>query len=156
MSKAWDILPPRPKIRRTVYKQKRRQNKNLPFLFFLIILGAIVIIFFGSEKPEAQSNNPLSSTISASPVSSGPKIKILNGSGDNEQLSTVKKNLERANFQIQTTENAVNLYEETIIYYNEEYQAEAQKIAEILSNYQAKIQKFTKITNYDLLIVIGQ
>ena len=156
MAKAWDILAPRPKIKHTVHQQKRRQNKNLPFLFFLIILGAIVIFFFGLEKPSPQLNSSSSVINTASPSTSGPKIKILNGTGDNEILTTIKKTLEDADFEITATENALNIYEDSIVYYNEGFKDEAQKIADVLSEYEVQIQKFSKKTNYDLLVVIGQ
>ncbi len=154
MAKAWDILAPRPKVKRAV--QKRRQNKNLPFLFFLIILGAIVIFFFGLEKPAPKLNNSSQIINTASPSNFSPKIKILNGSGDNQTLSTVKSTLEKANFEITAVENALNVYEDSIVYYNEGYQDKAQEIADILSDYKMQVQKFSKKTNYDLLVVIGQ
>lgn len=156
MSKAWDILPPRPKIRKTPQTPKKRRKNNLPFLFFLIILGAIVFLFYGLERPGAKIN---SSPLTAAPATSspqGPKIKILNGTGEKEDLTKAQNALEKAGFPIDSTENALNLYDQTIIYYEEGYENEAQNIAEILGAYEAKIQKFTKITNYDLLIVIGQ
>ena len=156
MSKVWDILPPRPKIRRTPHTPKKRRKNNLPFLFFLIILGAIVFLFYGLERPGAKINSSPQAAPPAASSPQNPKIKILNGTGEKEDLTKAQNALKEAGFRIETTENALNLYDQTIIYYEEGYENEAQKIAEILGDYQAKIQKFTKITNYDLLIVIGQ
>lgn len=169
MSKVWDILPPKRKLTKTERKAAKKRSKGLTWFFALIFIIVVAFIYYGASKNLAGTNlQPTSNQAPTAIPTSTPisdtsqikdkkdlKIKLLNGSGQSEELDTTYKLLENNGFVPQKTENTLNLYEQTIIYYQPSQEKHALEIAEILKKYQAKVQKFSQETEYDLIVVIG-
>lgn len=170
MSRVWDILPPRKKPTKHERKEAKKRSKGLTLFLSLIFIIIVAFIYFGanqniSVKTPPVAGSPQNIVPTPTPteaISSGPlkdktnlTIKLLNGSGQAEELSTTYKLLEDAGFKAQQTENTLNLYDQTIIYYQPSQEKYALQIAEILKKYQAKVQKFSQEAPYDLIVVIG-
>lgn len=94
------------------------------------------------DAPEAKNKEDLS-------------IKLVNGSGQTEESNVVQQILENEDFRGLKIENALNLYENSIVYYQDSEIKYANEIADLLKTYNPKIQEFTQETNFDLIIVIG-
>lgn len=162
MARAWDILPPRKVRRKLKPKEKKARRVNMAWIFFLVVIAAFFIAFKGANQaptstPPAAKTPAERATLEASPTKTESKmtIKLLNGTGRVEETDKVRKVLQDAGFEITITENALNLYDQTIVYYQPSCEQSAQAIATSLSAYQAKTQKFSQETNYDIVIVIG-
>lgn len=172
MGKVWDIIPPPRRPRKYKRLAQKKSSKKAVFFF-----GLLVIIFLGAFLYEA-TKNPFSNvdSVSNSIVTSSPQetpaspevaisptaktkgnliLKLINGSGHSEEKTNVEALLIKNGFKIAKTENALNLYEQTIVYYQAPQEKYAKDIATILERYQAKIQKFSQETTYDIIIVIG-
>lgn len=165
MPKIWDILPPpprpAPKTKKTV---SRKRSLSLWYLVILVVFS-FVFVFGGSwAKLKYFDNSPSSPAPSASQSSSTAKtqgnlsIKILNSTGRFEEATKVKDILTKNGFNVVATETAVNTYDQTIVYYTpnspsvEKY---ALEIADLLKSYNAKTQKFSQSSSYDIAIIIG-
>ena len=169
MSRAWDILPPRKTKKFTKQEKKRQKRSSIYFVFFLILIAAFFIVFLGADKFSLPVTSPLPSPSESSKFeqpapSSGGKtqkelsIKLLNGTGRVEESQSVQKTLTDSGFSITTTENALNLYDTSVVYYSPKqpvFEKYAQQIATLLKSYNAKTQKFTQETKYDIVVVIG-
>lgn len=159
MGKAWDILPPTARPHKTHAKSEKKRSKNCS-LFFLICFIVVVGFFIfqisdytpsginGTEttKPAVIPNNNQSAETS---------IKILNGSGKAEEASNVSSILTNAGYKVSKTENALNIYDKSIVYYQEPEKDKAEKIASLLKNYNAITQKFTQETSFDIVVVLS-
>ena len=166
MSKIWDISPPRKKARLTPTIRRERRS-NISWLFFLSLIAAFFIVFFGVSKfPQSNPNQPqatatlnnstsLSSTSPEVKTQTNISLKLLNGTGRFEETDRVKKLLSDSGFKVSLTENALNIYDQTIVYYQGQYENYANNLAQVLKTYNPKIQKFTQSTQYDIVIVIG-
>ena len=167
MAKIWDILPPQKTTRKLKPQEKRERRANISWLFFLAVLTAFFIVFFGASKiPFSNESSP---DKTSSPVISSPKltlrpsnktqtditIKLLNGTGRVEETQKVRDLLKNAGFKLTVTENALNLYDQTLIYFQPAYENYANDLATVLKSYNAQTQKFTQDTPYDIVIVIG-
>jgi hypothetical protein len=161
--KFWDITPRkrhRPKITPSEKKEKKRSRT---WLFFIILIGAFFIAFFGASKtapnlekkpsPAATTTTPSDETTFK--TQKNISIKVLNGTGRVEETSAIKNALQDSGFQVSATENALNLYNETIVYYQAEYKSYAENIRQVLKDYNPQISEFTSETKYDIVIVIG-
>ena len=169
MSKVWDILPPKRKLTKTERKEAKKRSKGLTLFFGLIFLIIVAFIYYGASKNMTGATPQPALNITATPTPTSTSInntgqlkdkkdlniKLLNGSGFSEELDAVYKLLVDQNFVAQKTENTLNLYEQTIVYYQPSQEKYALEIAEILKKYQAKVQKFSQETDYDLIVVIG-
>lgn len=162
MGKVWDIIPPRPKPKSHPPKVRRSKKKVGLFLgFILIILVAFLLLEAAKNiqpKIDGVSTTSPVLTNQGLPPNAQPSIKILNGSGESEKGVEIEQILVSAGFEVAKTENALNLYDQTIVYYQEAQEAEAEKIVESLKNlgtYQAKKQKFAQDTTYEIVVVIG-
>lgn len=135
-------------------------------MFFLLVAGAIFVIFYGVAKnipsgtqetasPTPARETPASEITSMVKSKSNLLVKILNGTGRFEETDKVKKAMADAGFNIAFTENALNLYDQTIVYYQPASENFAQEIVGLLSTLQAKSQKFSQETKYDIVVVIG-
>ena len=177
MPRAWDLLPPKPKTKKIIKAQKKRK-RIAPFAMAGFIALVAFIFALGvseqwsltlpSQTTSSQPSPPLKSNLITKPspsnpdikISSSPQIsklsiKILNGSGEPEKTVEVKKILFNAGYEVQTTENALNLYDQTLVYYQDKATEDVNKITELLTNYQATSQKFTQETKFDIVVVIG-
>jgi len=165
MGRIWDIIPPPPRPAQSS-NRRRKSPQTSSVLFFIFILIILGVIFYGSaQKPNLKINgqstsNPVSPSPSPSieakiPSGTRPLIKLINGSGQVEQEDKVKKILTEAGFKIAKSENALNLYDKTIIYYDISQEKNAQEIAEALKKYQTYLQKLSQDSSYDIIIVIG-
>ena len=162
MARVWDILPPRKTRRKLKPKEKKARRVNVAWIFFLVVIAAFFIAFKGanqtpsSTSPEAKTPTE-TATVKTSPTKSPGKmtIKLLNGTGRVEETDKVRKILQSTGFELTITENALNIYDQTIVYFQPLYEQSANEIADSLSAYQAKTQKFSEETNYDIVIVIG-
>lgn len=153
----------------TLFRQQRdlqnrqsyvKNRKEVRYFFGLVfIILAIVFIYTASQDPAKNTDNlnTFSNQPAASPTkeSRGPLIKIINGTGQSEETDAVFKIITGLGFKVTKTENALNLYDNTIVYYDQNYEKNAQEIAQGLSDYNAKPQKFSQETPYDIIIVIG-
>ena len=155
MGRIWDIIPPHPRPRKqTTTSRKKTKNASLFF-------GLIIIIFVGLFLYTASIKPPTSidGVTTASPQNSASPhqllIKILNGTGRSEEGKAVADILTENGFKVTKTENALNLYDQTIVYYESNQEKYAQEIAASLTKYQAKTQQFSQENPYDLIIVIG-
>lgn len=165
MTKIFDILPPQKKKKITKQEKKRQKRSSIYFIFFLAIIAGFFIVFWSADKMNLSPkpiNSPTPSKQSEQPVPTPSNktknqltIKILNGTGRVEELQKVKTMLQDSNFPITTTENALNLYDSTIIYYQPAFENYANDLATVLKSYNAKTQKFSQETRYDIVIVIG-
>lgn len=167
MARIWDILPPKRKPRKLKPAQKKERRANISWFFFLAVLAAFFIVFFGASKiplSDESGVNKTSPTATASPkptaspsnkTQANVTIKILNGTGRVEESQKVRDLLKNAGFNIAVTENALNLYNQTIVYYQPADQTYANDLALVLKSYNAKTQKFTQDTQYDIVVVIG-
>ncbi len=165
MARIWDILPPRKHTRKLKPKEKKERRANVSWFFFLAVLAAFFIVFLGASKIPLSNESvnktspPASpSTTSASPANktqANVTIKLLNGTGRVEESQKVRDALKTAGFNVTVTENALNLYDQTIIYYQPAYQNYANDLALVLKSYNAKTQNFSQETQYDIVIVIG-
>lgn len=157
MGRVWDIIPPTRRPKKTAAPAKKRSSQNAALFLGLLLIIILVFIFLNSLQNAPLSVNGLATSFPPTPTldSNEILIKILNGSGHSEETETVAKILEEANFKIAKTESALNLYDQTIIYYQEPRAKQAQEMADILKKYSPKIQKFSQSTAYDLIIVIG-
>ena len=77
-------------------------------------------------------------------------IKLLNGTGRIEETQKIQKLLTDAGFQVATTENALNLYDSSVIYYQPAFENYANQIANLLGSYSAKTQKLNQENKYDV------
>jgi len=166
MPRAWDIRPPR-KSKLTKQEKKRRKRSNIYFIFFLVLIAVFFIVFFGFDRlstpgspttPSSEptkTNSPEPSTSAALKTQNQVSIKLLNGTGRFEETQTVQKKLTDSGFKLSTTENALNLYDSTIIYFQSPYENYAKELATLLASYTPKTQKFSQATPYDIVIVIG-
>lgn len=170
MSKAWDILPPRRKLTKSERKEAKKKSKGLSGFLTILFLIVIGFIYYGANKSLTTGTPATAPTAKSTPTEKPTpapvnnsqtkdkkdlNIKLLNGSGQSEELTTAYKLLEDTGFKAQKTENTLNLYEQSIIYYQPSEEKHALEIAEVLKKYQIKIQKFSQETSYDLIIVIG-
>lgn len=160
--KYWDISPRRKTKKATKEEKKFRKRSSVYFVFFLIVIAAFFIVFLGSGKfplPRATAT-PTNAATSAQPSPANTAgqltIKILNGTGMVEETEKVQTILTDNDFTVTKTENALNLYEETIVYYQADYETQANKINSLLTAYGAKLSKFTQSTQYSIVIVIGK
>ena len=135
MGRFWDIIPPYRPIQTSKHHLKRQKSKNTS-----VFLGLIIIILVGGFIYSVLQNTPVNvngvATISpqksittqksiSSPTEKNPDqllIKILNGTGQSEETSNVTSSLEDLGFSVTKTENALSLYDQTIIYF-ESHQA---------------------------------
>ncbi len=163
MARIWDITP-RKKPRKLKPAEKKERRANISWFFFLAVVGAFFIVFFGASKiPPALETNPTSSPtpmIKACPSPSAKTqtnatIKLLNGTGRVEEAQKVQDLLGKAGFRITATENALNLYPRTIVYYQPSFENYARDLTTVLKSYNPEAQKFTQDTQYDIVIVIG-
>lgn len=163
MARIWDISPPKRK-RKLKPAEKKERRANISWFFFLAVVAAFFIVFFGASKIPLSNDNPSpsiapvpSAKISPSPSNSksSPTIKLLNGTGRVEETQKVRDALKNAGFTLTATENALNIYRETIIYYQPQFENYARNLAAALATYKPKTQKFTQETQYDIVIVIG-
>jgi len=165
MAKFFDIRPPK-KTKFTKLEKKRQKRSGIYFIFFLVVIAAFFIVFVGAEKftlpavsptPTAKET-PKFEQGAPSPESKTQKeltIKLLNGTGRVEETQKVQKLLTDSGFQITTTENALNLYDSSVVYFQTPYENYANSITTLLKGYNAKTQKFSQETQYDIIIVIG-
>lgn len=159
MSKAWDILPPIPKPHKSFTKTEKKRSKNCSMFFFIcfiIIVGIFIFQITNSPPPDINGiNTTLPTANTSADTSSAVQIKILNGSGKAEETNKVSDLLTDADYKIAKKENALNLYDETIVYYQKEKKEIAENIADLLKSYGATTQQFTQSTSYDIVIVIS-
>lgn len=135
----------------------------MAWIFFLVVIAAFFIAFKGAEELPTPSktataiptNTPTATSSSATKTQGQMTIKLLNGTGRVEETEKVKNTLQNAGFKVTLTENALNLYNQTVVYYQPAYENYANDLASLLSSYQAKLQKFSQPTQYDIVIVIG-
>lgn len=162
--RAFDILPPKKVKRLTKQEKKRQKRTGLYFVFFLIFVAVFFIIFYGSGKfpmitpassPSITTPTPSPSINPSNKTQNQLTIKLLNGTGRVEESQKVQKILTDAGFTITTTESALNLYDSTIVYFQAPFENYANQIANLLSPYKAKSQKFSQETQYDIVVVIG-
>ena len=160
--RAFDILPPKHPRTKAERKEAKRSKKkvNILFMLFLFAIIAFFIAFLGSDKYlgtpatfiSVSSNPVISSTLSPSPTFT---LKILNGSGRFEVADTVARKVNAAGYKVTMSENALNLYDKSVIYYTADEEKKAIEIQNILKEYQPSIQKFTAESRYNIVIVIG-
>jgi len=163
MGRIWDILPPKKRERKLKPKEKKARRVNMAWLFFLVVIAAFFIAFKGAEKlPTPNKTATATPTSTVTTASSSPAktqsqmtIKLLNGTGRVEETEKVKNTLQNAGFKVTLTENALNLYDQTVVYFQPAYENYANDLATLLKSYNAKTQKFTQNTQYDIVIVIG-
>ena len=160
MSKVWDILPPpKRKGERKESKSVKKKRFKVTFFFFMLIALAVVYLAYGVKNYSGAPANPAASPqpSAASAPSTNPTgtLKILNGTGRFEETDNIKKLLSASNINVDITENALNLYTETVVYYQPTEEAKANQIVGLLSSYNAKAQKFSQETKYGIVIVIG-
>ncbi len=171
MGRAWDILPPYKPVHNVKHgskaKSARGRNKNASVFFVLIIVIFVGIFIFATSKNTpvntSGTNSPPNRTTSqesTSPATSEKnpdqlKIKVLNGTGRSEETVQVVAILNEIGFKVTKTENALSLYDQTIVYFESNQEKYAQEIAQSLTKYKAKTQKFSQDSPYDLIIVIG-
>ncbi len=165
MAKFWDIMPPASKPKRTTKKaEKRAKKKNIKFFVAVLFFGFMIFIFFGLSKLppiENYSTEPAGIELPTQPPSTKTtnqedlKIKLLNGSGLNEEMNKTLKLVENGGFVIEKKENTLAAYQETIIYYKESQEKYAKTISGILFEYKPRLSKFSQDSSYDLIIVIG-
>ena len=158
MSKIWDIIPPQkhpPKARTTPAKR----SKNASLFFGLLIIAMVSFFVYAATKNTPVGTNKQTKT---TPTSSANKessnellIKVLNGSGRSEETAETIAILENIGFKVTKTESALNLYDQTIVYYEPSQEKNAKEIANSLAKFQAKTQVFSQDSTYDLIIVIG-
>lgn len=166
MGRIWDIIPPRP--RRGVSKAVQKKRKNQKTSLFLALVMLIFVGFFiysasrglssetgGIQTAPAPLKSPAAESISTAKTQEDLLIKILNGSGRSEETEQVASILTEAGYKLAKKENALNLYDETIIYYNPPYEKYAREIVSTLAQFQPKIQKFSQDSPYDLILLIG-
>lgn len=85
------------------------------------------------------------------------KIRVLNGSKVSGTAARVKNILTQAGFNIDSTGDAKNIYNNTVIYYNTDQEKAAIMIQLALNNQGATIQKNSSLTgDYDILVVAGK
>ena len=98
------------------------------------------------------------SAASATPDNEKTKIlmRVLNGSRKPERLITATDTLAKAGFKVDSTGNAVNFYQTTVIYYKAGKLQEAQLVQtaakEVL---QSTLQQSSIVGNNDVLVVVG-
>ena len=166
MAKIWDILPPPPRpVPKTKKTSSRKRSLSLWYLVILVVFS-FVFVFGGSyaklkyfDNTPSSSPSPIQSTTATAPKTQGNlSIKILNSTGRFEEATKVKDILTNKGFKVAATETAVNTYDQTIVYYTpnsssaEKY---ALEIADLLKSYNAKTQKFSQSSSYDIAIIIG-
>lgn len=167
MARAWDIIPPRPKPTRRTVATRKKSNKASVFFGLIIVVLVIIFVVSATENLPTEIDGVATISPQKSPVKSEEEIptaeksadklliKILNGTGRSEETNEVSEILTAAGFKIAKTENALNLYDQTIVYYEPYQEKHAQAIAQSLAKYEAKTQKFSQEVPYDLIIVIG-
>lgn len=163
MAKAWDILPPRKRPRKNTRPRiSKKTSQTGTFIFGLLVLIFLAVFFFGTTNNTSQNIDGVATkntlTPSPSPTIKNPEellIKILNGSGKSEEIDTVKESLSEAGFPIAKTENALNLYPTSIIYYEPNQESLAQEIAKKIEKYTPELVPFSQDSPYDMIIVIG-
>ena len=169
MGKIWDIRPPRQRAKTQAPTKIRKRSSNRGTFFF----GMVVLIFLGiffletsknpsqningqaTAKPPASSTAPTPAATPTKKETNAPLIKLLNGSGRSEETVSIKELVTDAGFAVSKTENALNIYEGTIVYYEPGREKEAQEIAKTLVKYQPKLQPFSQDAPYDIIVVIG-
>jgi len=161
MGKVWDILPPRPREHRAPIARRRRKP-NMTLFFGIVVIIIIGAIFYSSSQSPSSTPNK-EPTVASDQTSSpninsqnGPTIKLLNGTSGSVATNTLKQLLLDNDITVTKTENALNLYQESIVYYDQSVYSTAQKIAEIFSEYSPKLQLFSQASSYDIIVVIGQ
>lgn len=163
MAKFFDIRPPKKK-KLTKQEKKRQKRGGLYFVFFLLFIAIFFIIFYGNGKfpmitpapsPSISTPTPSPSINPSDKTQSQLTIKLLNGTGRVEETQKIQKLLTDAGFQVSTTENALNLYDQTVVYFQPAFERYADQLVSILSSYNGKKQKFSQETKYDIVIVIG-
>jgi hypothetical protein len=82
-------------------------------------------------------------------------VRLLDGSSNADTLRTTRDLLLKNGYEIEQTDQAASSSSQTIIYYPQANLQKAQKIAEILKNYNPKLQESQANSNYDILILIG-
>ncbi len=135
----------------------------MAWIFFLVVIAAFFIAFKGAEELPTPSktatatptNTPTATSSATTKTQGQMTIKLLNGTGRVEESEKVKNTLKNAGFNVTLTENALNLYDQTVVYFQPVYENYANDIATSLSPYQAKVQKFSQPTQYHIVIVIG-
>lgn len=174
MGTAWDIIPPRPRPQKSKpAKGLRKSNKTTMFFVMIIIIMAVVFIYLANQntpasidgvattspqKPTLWASGSVKPTISTAPMLKSQDnllIKVHNGGGRSEETNEVSQILVNLGYKVTKTENALNLYDQTIVYFEAHQKKYAEEIAGNLSKFQAKIQQFSQNSPYDLIIVIG-
>lgn len=168
MGKIWDIIPPGKKPKNHPHRSAARKKSNSPAVFFVLVIIIIVGIFLYSASQNTPINIDGATTSSqqkapiVQPENSPTQktrgqllIKILNGSGRSEEASKVTLVLSGLGFEVLKTENALSLYDQTTVYFEPGQEKYAQEIAQNLNDYQAKTQKFSQESPYDIIVVIG-
>jgi len=166
LAKIWDILPPPP--RPAPKSKKTTARKRTLSLWYLVILVVFSFVFvFGGSWAKLKYFDNISSTSptpspsqnsQASKTQENLSIKILNSTGRFEEATKVKDILINKGFNVSATETAVNTYDQTIVYYtsnNSSTEKYALEIADLLKSYNAKTQKFSQGSSYDIAIIIG-
>ncbi len=160
MAKYWDIKR-RKKRKKITPTEKKERKLNASWLFFLCLIGTFFIVFAGtSKKPE--NSEPISSPVPSVTLSSttlskaGLNIKFINGTGLFEELNKATTILSQNGYKANLTENALNTYPETIIYYEAPAERYAKDLESVLKYYKPKTRILSQDTIYDLIIVIGK
>lgn len=163
MARIWDLRPPK-KTKLTKQAKKRQKKTGIYFIFFLILMGIFFIVFFGFQKSSSlpastpvpqPSKTPTPSTNPSNKTQAQLTIKLLNGTGRYEETQKIQKMLTDSGFPVATTENALNLYDSTIVYFKPAFEKNANQLAAVLKIYNAKTQKLTQDSQYDIIIVVG-
>ncbi|KKQ90861.1 MAG: hypothetical protein UT15_C0003G0036 [Berkelbacteria bacterium GW2011_GWA1_39_10] len=166
MARVWDILPPKKrKLTKFERKEEKRRRKIGPWLFFILMVGAIIFIASASgnfvppisstSNPVPANSSPTVETVPTTKTKQNISIKILNGTGRFEETDRIKKIVSDLGYEVKTTESALNLYDQTTVYYQLPSEEFATEITDGLKDFKAKSQKFTQETKYDIVIVIG-
>ncbi|MFA6493337.1 MAG: LytR C-terminal domain-containing protein [Patescibacteria group bacterium] len=157
MGRVWDILPPQKRPQKHTPKRTKKSKNASLFLLFLIS-GFVIIFMYATSQNKLPDTNKITTTNTPQSQTSTEKkvlIKVLNGTGKGEETTKVTQLIEDLGLKVIKTENALNLYDQTIVYFSPGKEEIAQKIADELTAYQAKIQAFTQESPYDVVVVIG-
>jgi len=83
-------------------------------------------------------------------------VRVINGSRKPERLTTATDTLTKAGFKVDSTGNAVNFYQTTVIYYKAGKLKEAQLVQEATKEVlQSTLQQSSIVGNNDVLVVVG-
>lgn len=166
MGKVWDIIPPRSRPKKQSVAKRKKTHQSFLFFVFLIVVFVVIFAYSASLMPSEKQFNGANTALpqntnlnQPSPTSteddSQLTIKVLNGTGRSEETNKVIEILSQNNLSVTKKENALNLYDQTIVYYGASKAQIATDIATLLSRYEAKSQQFTQESPYDIIIVIG-